>query len=101
MVTVRVSGCGESETPGYGFHRGFTAKHLQKHATEHVGAPDELVLDDGVHGLNLGILNDGRDLQLLDAKAHRHQLGCSTQRLLSLAKIFRKNTTPDRSPPSL
>ncbi len=41
------------------------------------GSPDNLLLNDGVHGLNLGVLNDSRDLQLLDAKAHRHQLGCA------------------------
>lgn len=46
-----------------------------------VGSPDKLLLDDCVHGLHLGVLNDSCDLQLLDTKAHRDKLGCKgTQR---------------------
>jgi hypothetical protein len=40
-------------------------------------APDQLLLDDGIHGLHLGILNDGCDLHLLDAVSDRHQLACT------------------------
>ena len=38
---------------------------------------DEVVLNDFIHRLNLGVFNDTGDLQLLNAKAHRHQLGCT------------------------
>jgi len=40
----------------------------------------ELLLDDRVHRLHLGVLDHGRDLHLLNAVPDRHQLGCGAVR---------------------
>jgi hypothetical protein len=43
---------------------------------------EKLTFDDRVHRLDLGVLDDGRDLHLLDAVSDRHELGSSPQQAL-------------------
>jgi len=43
---------------------------------------EKLTFDDRVHRLDLGVLDDGRDLHLLDAVSDRHELGRSPQQAL-------------------
>ena len=44
----------------------------------------ELLLNDGVHRLHLGVLDDAGDLQLLDAEADGHQLRRAPQETVLL-----------------
>ena len=82
-----------------------TTPHVQKTSTTHqlveggdvcrlnglrLSVPDQLLLQDGVHGLYLGILDHSRDLQLPDAKADGHQLGCSGVKGWSVEHLTQK-----------
>ena len=62
--------------------RSTTAKSEKKKNVFSIFFSSSLTFDDRVHRLDLGVLDDGRDLHLLDAVADRDELGGAPQEAL-------------------